>query len=695
MTSAVGAVRQTQVAAESAKRAGIQGLRAVAVALVVSEHAFGFPRGGFTGVDVFFVISGYLISRILLGGLESARTVGLMRFYARRVRRIVPVAAVVAAATIAVAYLLWYRPRADQTLLDGLASVFWVANWHFAAMGTDYLAGSADPSPFQHYWSLSVEEQFYVFWPLCLVALTALGARLRRRPAVLAGGLAGIAAVGFAWATVLTALDAPLAYFDLVSRTWEFAVGALAAVLGDAGWVPATIRRWAPICGLGLILVGALLLTDHTPFPGPWAAVPVAGAAFVLLGTDASRGAFLITNAPMRYLGDISYSLYLWHFPVLVFAASLTGRPGWFSGLIALPLAAVLSIASYRWVEDPLRSSRWLRAWESPSANLRRHSMALGAALIAVVMGLAAFQFHPSRSFVMASRTVPAERAAATVSFQSGQEVSAAIRGASHPSAGVEPIPSFDELTPAQLSEEMERCSNDVSARPLRACESGRGPLRVAIMGDSVALSWAPLLERAFPEGTSFLGVGVASCSPWDLAHGARFSREGFVRDCAQARQLQFERIRAWSPDVVVVSSAAGAFSLQQGDETGVAGWAAGVARTVATLKTSARRVVVLGSPPVGEDPRACLNKVTGADGCRSSLRQVDVDKVTAERAGSTAAGGEYIDVTSWFCGADGKCPLTIGPYAVRVDSTHITAAMAQSLAPLLVAALERSSGSQ
>lgn len=194
-----------QIAKRKPFRRDIQGLRALAVLLVVANHISGWPYGGFIGVDVFFVISGYLITSQLLREQRSTGWISISSFYARRLRRIVPVATLVAAVTVLASYLFWLAPRNLQTLLDGIASVLWVSNWHFAALGTDYLAPDEAVSPLQHYWSLSVEEQFYVVMPWAVIMLGALAIKFQKpqRTIIFAFGFATFRTQPTTWESIV------------------------------------------------------------------------------------------------------------------------------------------------------------------------------------------------------------------------------------------------------------------------------------------------------------------------------------------------------------------------------------------------------------------------------------------------------------------------------------------------------------
>ena len=349
-------------------RRDIQGLRALAVVAVVLCHAIGWPSGGFAGVDVFFVISGFLITGLLLREVDRTGRISLLAFAARRIRRILPASLVVLVVVVVVAFLAFNRPRAEQTLGDAVAAALLVSNWRFAADGTDYFHTTDAVSPLQHFWSLSVEEQFYLVWPLLLVALLLIP--LARRGATSVRLVVGLTAVvigaaSSAWALVDTPNESTVAYFSTTTRLWELAVGAVLAALSPLlVRMPGMIRLPLAWLGLAGILWSFVVIQADSPFPAPWAALPVAATALVIAsgvgGDPRARHLFPLTNPVGVFVGDMSYSIYLWHFPVIVFAAVLlpAGAPA--TGIV-LGAIAVLSLASYLIVEQPLHRSPWLR----------------------------------------------------------------------------------------------------------------------------------------------------------------------------------------------------------------------------------------------------------------------------------------------------------------------------------------------
>lgn len=420
-------------------RPEIQLLRALAVAAVVVYHLNpDWLPGGFVGVDVFFVISGYLITAHLLREIEVRGRLPLLEFWTNRARRILPAATVAILATALAAPVFLPATRWTDTALQGISSAFYVQNLVLAGDSVDYLQQDAADSPFQHFWSLSVEEQFYVFWPLLallafLISRPRTGAADGRsrgatgRWARLAGrrgvGRARVAprgrraavgpgvpvpppvdphrfrlvALAVFGVVVLASLTVsivqvqagdPAAYFLTYTRVWELGIGGLlACVLGDPQRYP-RLRNGIALAGLAAIVAAAVLYTGATPFPGLAALLPTLGcAAVIVAGRTQGPGSLtrIVDSAPVQSLGAWSYSLYLWHFPVIVFFVARAGEhPGILEGIGLAAISLALAVASYRLVEEPVRRSWTLQRHRWLTAEAAVAAMAL-AAVVAVV----------------------------------------------------------------------------------------------------------------------------------------------------------------------------------------------------------------------------------------------------------------------------------------------------------------------
>ena len=339
-------------------RPDIEGLRAIAVVSVVLYHAGLGVRGGYVGVDVFFVISGFLITSQLLGA-QGRGVRFLPTFYARRIKRLLPASATVVVATV-LAARLWASPLQVRSIAtDGIYTTFYGLNYRLAIEGTQYLNQGAAVSPLQHFWSLGVEEQFYVGWPLLILASAVIPRRLRRP--VLAVGLAVLIGYSYRWSIIITNHSAPWAYFSLQTRAWELALGALVAVgAGALARLPRVVAELGAFVGLVAVLTSCFVMSDATRYPGSMAALPVVGAALVIgCGVGARRRVErILGESMMQCLGRVSYSWYLWHWPMLIITPMIVGHAlGWPARALVVWLSLLVAIGSY--LSSRIRAAGW------------------------------------------------------------------------------------------------------------------------------------------------------------------------------------------------------------------------------------------------------------------------------------------------------------------------------------------------
>ena len=495
-------------------RRDIEGLRAVAVLAVVLFHA-DVPGvgGGYIGVDVFFVISGFLITGLLWREVSTAGTVRLRRFYGARARRLLPASAAVGVATAIGSAVLLPPLQARSVIGDGIASALYVGNYRFAIEGNDYFADDMPPSPFLHYWSLGVEEQFYLVWPALIIGTAWLIRCARRRtrahatssesPYLLVLALVGV--VSFAVSLAVTHWSPCVAFFSLPTRAWELAVGGLVALTANH-WrrlpaLPAAIAGWA---GLALILLACTQLGTSTPYPGTAALLPVLGTALVIgAGCPApSQGCGrALSLPPMRAVGRMSYSWYLWHWPVLLLAPPLLGHPlGLLGRLAAAVVSGGLAVLTLHLIENPVRFAAPVRG--SPIGSL-----ALGgvATAVAVCVGVALLVLVPPP--VGRGPAAPAALTVTAAPPQAGhnvdpydaavQQAFAQVQAAVAASADVKAVPSNLEPPLAKAKAEKKALSFNGCLRKYAQvgqpeCAIGDTASRttVALVGDSNAVMW-------------------------------------------------------------------------------------------------------------------------------------------------------------------------------------------------------------
>lgn len=700
-------------------RPDIEGLRAVAVLAVVLFHA-DTPGvgGGFVGVDVFFVISGFLITGMLYREVESTGTVRLRRFFGARARRLLPASATVGVLTMVAAAALLPPLQAKVAIADGITSALYVSNYRFALQGVDYLAVTAPPSPFQHYWSLGVEEQFYLVWPAMIIGSAWLVRRARRRtgadspssqrPYLVVFALVG--AMSFAMSLVLTRLVPPVAFFSLPTRAWELAAGGVVALTVDK-WrrlpgFPAAITGWA---GLGLILLACTWLGATTPYPGTAALLPVLGTVLVIgAGCAAtSRGcARLLTLPPMCAIGRVSYSWYLWHWPVLLVAlwsvAPVTGHARWL-GLAGIVISLGLAALTLRFIENPLR-------FAAPIRRSALGSLALGAAAtaIAVCVGLALDVPDPvGRGPAAAALAVTA---APPVTGSNNDAYDAAVRqtfsqveAAVAASAGLKAVPS--NLDPSLggaapkkgLGAPDNSCLRGFFEVGQPECATGEtgSTTTVAVVGDSNAVMWRPALQYVVEQRRWRLETMTkVSCPLLDLPitnpiHGREYT------ECKQWRREVIARLQAEHPRLVVLGlfRRYGAdFGWGVGFTSYDRAWLDSLTRLVRQLRDTGAKVLVLGPIP---DPHSavpdCLSiNLDDATVCAPRRSDaVNQSGIAAESAATKAGGGEYTDLTELFCASD-RCPVIVGNTLVYRDQNHLTDKYSLLLGPVLGALVDR-----
>jgi peptidoglycan/LPS O-acetylase OafA/YrhL len=685
-----------EVPADRRFRRDLQGLRALAVIAVVLSHVLGFPAGGFAGVDVFFVLSGFLVTEMILRDHRRTGRVSLLRFYGRRVRRLVPGALLVLAATVGAAFLLFNRPRALETVGDAIASGLFVSNWRFAAVGTDYFAGDGAVSPLQHFWSLSVEEQFTLVWPAVLLVVLALAARSGRgRLAV--GVVAGLLVVAsFTIAMLETAVNPENAYFSTASRVWELAFGGvLAAAAPMLLRLPAVLRALAGWLGVVAIVAACLLLTADSAFPGPWALAPVLGAALVIVGGmgGSARTLVPLTNPLSVGIGNISYALYLWHFPVVVLLPIVLPDSLPFRPLVLLAATFALAILAYALVEQPLHRSPWLER-PRPARPERREAWAewrsrFGTQFVmsllcgVIVASAGGILVHPQLQPVASAPDVapsPADDAGALETVQ--QELAAASTAEAWPALS----PSLDDV--------ISRTSNDNPARDcfapgdmpdLGRCSWGSGdaPKRMFLIGDSTALAYAPAFRAIADQSGGrwrITTIGLYGCRFTDvLVHG---DGDGVMESCGDRKQRIAEAIAAEQPDAVVLAHAFALGHTEAGQDLSVADLVAATTRYAGSLGVG-ERVTYLAPPPLGAELGSCYTQVSRPGDCAAGVG--DTWRAFADATTTAAAAGAQTFVSSLPVSCAGEvCPAFAGSIPTKYDTVHLTTAYAEHIAPAL-----------
>lgn len=686
-------------------RPDIEGLRAVAVLAVVLFH-FDVPGagGGFIGVDVFFVISGFLITGLLWREVSSAGTVRLGRFYGARTRRLLPASASVGV-VIAITWAVLSPPvPARRTIGDGIASALYVGNYRFALQGTDYFTASANSSsPFQHYWSLGVEEQFYLVWPPMIIGTAWLIRRVRRRTGAQATPSSGpyllvlvlVAIVSFVLSVVATHALPPVAFFSLPTRAWELAVGGVVALTANQ-WrrlppLPAALAGWA---GLGVILLACALLGASTPYPGTAALLPVLSTALVIGAGCAAptRGVGrVLALPPMQAVGRVSYAWYLWHWPVALLATPL-GPLGSLAGIL---ISFGLAVLTLRLIENPLR-------FAEPVRRSAARSLALGGAVTAVAVFVCVVLLvlvpvpvghgPPAQALRITPGPIPTGRNVAP--YDAAVEyVFAQVQAAVTASADLRAVPSnLDPPLARATAEPIGGCMRDVWEVDQPECATGdtASTTTVALIGDSHAAMWSPAFQQIAEQRRWRLeSLAKGGCPVLDLPIYNPVVRQEYTQ-CVQWRNQIIARLQTEHPRLVVVEIRR--FYPDQRFTAYDPAWIDSLTRLVQQLRGTGAQVLVLGPVPVPHllVPDCLSEHLDDVTACSSPRSTAVKDLgIEAETAATKAGGGRYADLTALFCTAD-RCPVIVGNTLVYVDASHISVEYSRLLAPVMGALADR-----
>jgi peptidoglycan/LPS O-acetylase OafA/YrhL len=675
--------RGRPVALIEGHRPDVEGLRAVAVIAVLLYHA-GVPGlgGGYVGVDVFFAVSGYLMTALLVTERWRTGTISFRSFYARRARRLLPASVTVLLVTLAVARFVLPPLAFERTAGDIAAAGGYVVNLRFAREATDYLGDDVAASPVLHYWSLAVEEQFYLVWPILLGL--ALGRSARRSGPVVV--LAVVAAASFALSVVWTAEIQPWAFFSLPTRAWEFAVGGLAAF-----WTPARRTARSAVVGwVGLVaVVGSIVgFGESTRFPGPSAAIPVIGTVLVLAA--GGRGpAVLLDVRVFQWIGRHSYGLYLWHWPPLVLLPVLLDRDlRLVESLGVVAGSFVVAAIALRTIEDPVRFAAVFAGAPWRSAVL---ASALTVAAVATPWVIRSTVDTTGSGEVASIDDVviaPSVDVAPHGGLPDGDDPivpdpTAVVDFGIGDPVGPTPVPS--NLTPS-LAEVGDDEAGDLrevgchvdqlATEPMLPCAYGDldGDVTVVLFGDSHMAQWFPAFEGfAGDLGIRIVSLTKSACPSADKqVYNTLYDRP--YDECEIWRDATIDAISDIAPDVVVLGNYPRA------------GQVAAVVSTIERLEPSGAAVFVLGPTPIpSSEVPDCVSAAL------DDTRPCDLDRSVAAPAGRRAdesdavarAGAVYLDPIDWFCGPT-VCPAVLGEFLVYRDGSHVATPYMEWLSPNL-----------
>jgi peptidoglycan/LPS O-acetylase OafA/YrhL len=636
-------------------RRDIEGLRAVAILLVVAAHA-GLPgfAGGFVGVDAFFVLSGFLISAILVREQQATGRIDFMRFYIGRFRRLAPALLLMVMVVSIVAPSLLSPVDQPGQAMAAAAAALWLSNLHFAAGDLDYFGMEASENLLLHTWSLGVEEQFYLVWPLLLALTSASGAT--RSSKHLAWTMAAVLLSSLALSLYLSETASRFAFYLMPTRAWQFALGGLVFLLfcragsHEAGHpTPKTLGSYSAIGVLGLVglLAAAVLVDKQTAYPGVWALLPSIGTALLLAaGTAAPRSPVpaLLSTRPLHFLGSVSYGWYLWHWPALIVGSALTGLHGWAAFAILGGASLVLAVLSHRLVERPLRHLDWF---------IRKPKLAMALFVFAMLL-LAGTAMHWKRTME-----------------QRVQD------------------PNYVSLTGMQVSLPLpyeKGCDDWYRSDTLNPCEFGDPTSQnlALLIGDSIGLQWFPAVSAALESKRWRLVVLTKSACPM-VDQSFHYPRVGRVySECDAWRTRALEWIGENRPQLVIMGSGHRyGFSEQQ--------WRDGTQRLLKRVLAGSPQLVILRSTPYLQvSLRACeiarsrsLRNEHRATGCSAELDDPDNDRIFLILSDLAAAtpGVDVLDMNDQVC-PNGICAGKVNGILSFRDRHHLNAEFVEHLAP-------------
>jgi peptidoglycan/LPS O-acetylase OafA/YrhL len=672
------------------KNKEIQGLRAIAVLGVVLYHAnFKWIPGGYLGVDVFFVISGYLISQLITKELSETGRTNLPNFYARRLRRLLPAAILVIISTIAVGKHLVSPVRFRDLGFDALASIFYASNYRFYLSQTDYLNIGEKPSLFLHFWSLAVEEQFYLFWPILLF----IGWQFYKKFGMFIVLVLALVS-SFYYSLIISETDPLLAFYSLPSRVWEFALGALTfLIVSKIPNVPKFFRFIFGWSGISALVFSMLIINDSQPFSGTLALIPTIATAGVIAASSKGRffGSFIITNPIFFGIGAVSYSLYLWHWPIFQLMSEVIGPEfNEINLIIYSAILTVLTVATYFIVEKPIRDYK--RLARRPSYGfVWGGAVSLIAVLLALnIMGTLDALTNPTSSNQIAqtNSNLIVINPSPTPSIAISENKVLDLR-TNYPIATSTPI-ELATLTKAYYDTS---CQSKEKITNPGKCVYGdpNGIRNLVLFGDSHATQWMPALNLIGLKNNFKVTMYTKSgCPAANLSVLYEFNPGQYREypECAIWRSNVIAELSALPNLDLIVLAASNSYNAGSDKKSTLDYWVNGYKTTISDLQKYSDKIIILNDTPHPGNPTAldCLGKNLATPSiCDMSISQTvdQIDRMDALTQVSAQNAIPLINPVPWLC-FQSICPAVLDGIPAYVDGSHLSAQMSERLAPLL-----------
>ncbi len=622
-------------------------MRAVAVCLVVLCHAgVPFLRGGFIGVDIFFVLSGYLITRLLTRELDSSGGINLSRFYARRVRRLLPAAGLVMIVVCLIQVIVASPIAQIEVLKAALATILYCSNLYFAHIQLHYFSQASAGGPLLHTWPLAAAEQIYFVWPIFLLLLTRMaGGAVIRIPVITA--ITAISFIGCVW---LTSSNQVMAFYLSPPRAWEFSIGGLLAFV-PIHWLTAreTLCKWLGAMGLIALVLSGVLMTGSARFPGYIAAIPVLATLAALqagAGAPRSLAARFLCSRPLQYVGGISYSLYLWHWPVLMIAREISHNDSAAVRAACVALSVALAAVTQVTVENPIRFNSFLVSRPRLSLGI------VGLSMTVCMGGFAAWWVALNHS----------------AQFRKFNQVR-------------NDVPSFYATG----------CTADLIGGSPKLCTFGEtsSPVStVVLFGDSHAAQWFPALkEIAESRRWRLVTIIKSSCSPMNIR--ILKNTRTAIEECERWRKLAIAAIEDIRPDMVVMSSSSRYPQRDSAKLIDASDWEKGSRDTFLAVARHGIAVrLIRDTPHADYDIPPCLAQLAwnGHAACPPLLRASALNSEIYQaqlRAAANVDNVKVIDMSDAICSKD-SCDPEQGDVVKYRDADHLTSRYAESLASAL-----------